>query len=403
MSSGSTPRIAGVSPGPPFDFATWSGTSHYLLSALARRGALVGAVDASPSVVTYLEKAASFSPDMRRWRQRYAAGGSALAGVARRARSRVGARRLAALDAEVDAVMQIGGWYDFSGFRLGRPVLRCSYHDGNLATFLRQPGLAFDKSSAVIRRAWKAERALYDRLDLILTMSEWTRQSFVDEFEQDPDKVVMVGAGANLPLPSELPQRDFSRPHLLFVGKGDFIGKGGAQILAAFERVRSRHPEAELSIVGQPTLPTTQPGVRNLGVISRRAAGGEAALDRVYREATMFLMPSIYECFGIAFVEAMALGLPCIGAATCAMPEIIEDGRTGFVVTPGSSDELAQRILELIEDPDRARDLGDAGRQRVLDRFSWDRVAERIVAELSSRLDLDSRPKSDVALDRGRL
>jgi alpha-maltose-1-phosphate synthase len=385
MSSTGAPRIAGVSPGPPFDFATWSGTSHYLLSALARRGALVGAVDASPSVVTYLEKAASFSPDMRGWRQRYAAGGSALAGVARRVRSAVGARRLAGLDSEVDAVLQIGGWYDVSGFRPGEPVLRASYHDGNLATFLRQPGLAFDRSSRVIRRAWTAERALYDRLDLILTMSEWTRQSFLDEFEQEPDKVVMVGAGANMPLPTEVPGRDFSRPRLLFVGKGDFIGKGGAQILAAFDQVRSRRPDAELWIVGQQTPPTTRPGVRNLGIISRRAPAGEAALDRAYREATMFLMPSIYECFGIVFVEAMAYGLPCIGAVTCAMPEIIDHDRTGFVVAPGRSDELAQRALELVADPDRARAMGEAGRRRVLERFSWDRVAERIEAEVSSR------------------
>jgi starch synthase len=387
MSNGSALRIAGVSPGPPFDGATWSGSSHYLLSALARRGALVGAVDASPSLITYAEKAASFSPDIRRWRQRYAAGASALAGFARRARSLVAARRLSKLDSDLDAIVQIGGWYDMSGFRPKRQLLRCSYHDGNLGTFMQQRGLPFDRGSRSIRKAWAAERTLYDEIDLILTMSDWTRRSFIDDFGQDPGKVVTIGAGANLTAPTKSPARDFSRPRLLFVGKGDFVGKGGAQILEAFEHIRSKRPDVELWIVGQPTLPAGQPGVRNLGLISRRSPGDEDALAELYRGATTFVMPSLYECFGIAFLEAMAYGLPCVGAASCAMPEIIDDGRTGFVVAPGNSEDLARRVLELIDDPDRARAMGEAGHQRFIERYSWDRVAERIVAEISSRLD----------------
>jgi glycosyltransferase involved in cell wall biosynthesis len=95
-------------------------------------------------------------------------------------------------------------------------------------------------------------------------------------------------------------------------------------------------------------------------------------------------MPSRFEPFGIAFVEAMSWGLPCIGTTSCAMPEIITDGRTGYVVPPGDGDRLAERMLDLVERPASAAAMGRAGRERFLADFTWDRVAERMVAAIAA-------------------
>jgi len=95
-------------------------------------------------------------------------------------------------------------------------------------------------------------------------------------------------------------------------------------------------------------------------------------------------MPSQYEPFGIVFLEAMAHGLACVASDRCAMPEIVEDGATGYVVPARDVEALAQRLLELA-DPGRAHSFGEAGRERFLEHFTWDAVAGRIVDALVSR------------------
>jgi glycosyltransferase involved in cell wall biosynthesis len=376
------PRIAAVAPGPPFDPETWSGSSVHLLRALEAAGALAGAVDGGSRALDRIEQLASFSHSRARWRQRYHTRSSPLSAAARAARGRIANRRLASLAKDGDALLQIGAWHDVT--RLGTGRLCCSYHDGNLAVSLAREELALDRRSRSVRRALEAERRLYDRLDLILPMSDWLRRSFVDDFGQDPEKVVTVGAGPNLSAIPPEPQRSFERPVFLFVGK-QWERKGGPDVLDAFELLRAERPDAELVIVGPESLPREVPGVRFLGRISRRSPDGEARLDEAYRRATAFVMPSRYEPFGIVFLEAMAYRLPCIASTRCAMPEIVAEGETGYVVAAGDPEALAARMLSLAE-PGRARELGAAGYRRLLERFTWERVAGKIVAAVGERL-----------------
>src|SRR4051794_37530278 len=98
--------------------------------------------------------------------------------------------------------------------------------------------------------------------------------------------------------------------------------------------------------------------------------------------ATAFARPPGYEPFGIVFLEAMAYGLACIASDRCAMPEIVEEGVTGYVVGAFATEALAARLLELAE-PERARAFGEAGRRRFLERYTWDAVAARIVAAVA--------------------
>ena len=362
---------------------TWSGSSHHLFTALRERAVLSGAVDGSaPRYMDVVAKALAIHPRRARWVERYE-----FSRISRAARSKAGARRAAEVDLDPDVLFQVGGWYDFSRERAPRPKLRCSYHDSNLAQFLRLSEFVADPGARHITRTLRSERAVYDQIDLILTMSDWLRRSFVEDFGQDPDKVVTVGAGANLDsLPVPRPARRFEPPHFLMVGI-EFERKGGRDLLAAFEVVRARVPEATLSIVGPEPRAKGDPGVRWLGRIRRDTADGDAALKQVYEEATAFVMPSRYEPFGVAFLEAMAHELPCIGARACAMPEIIEDEVSGHIVSVGDPEELSAAMLDLALDPERARAMGKAGRERMTERFTWDAVADRMVRTMSSRLD----------------
>jgi glycosyltransferase involved in cell wall biosynthesis len=339
-------------------------------------------VDGRTGLITFAERAASFHPSLERWKQRANAGASFVSPLARAAMDRVSASRAAAAATGTDALLQMTGY-----FNPGRPapgVLRCSYHDGNLAGFLRRPDLQIEPRSRFVRRALAYERDLYDAIDLIFCMSERLRESFLADFEQSPDKVVTVGAGANVAAPEQAPRRDHARPRFLFVGK-QRERKGGPTVLRAFARLRAELPNAELLVVGPTTLSVDAPGVEVVGRISREDPSGERQMAEMYERTTAFVMPSLYEPLGVAVLEAMAFGLPCIGSTGGALPELIDEGVTGFLVAPGDEDALLDRMRRLAIDPELSRSLGDAGAVRYRERFTWDAVANRMVDAISLR------------------
>jgi glycosyltransferase involved in cell wall biosynthesis len=376
-----SPLILAVAPGPPFAPETFSGTSLALLLALERAGALAGAVDGRSDLIVFAERAASFAPRLERWKQRSNAGASFLSPLARAAMDSLSARRVAAALDGADALLQMTGY-----FNPGRPrpgLIRCSYHDGNLAGFLRRPDLAIAPDSRFVRRALSYERALYDEIDLIFCMSEQLRDSFVADFGQAPDKVVTVGAGPNLAAPARPPRRQLTPARFLFVGK-QWERKGGPTLLKAFERLRAERPDAELVVVGPAGLSVSGPGVRVVGRVTRGEGDGDRRMAELYERATAFVLPAMYEPLGVAVIEAMAFGLPCIGTSGGALPELIADGTTGILVEPGDERGLCEAMRRLADDPDLCRSLGEAGAERYVQRFTWDAVAGRMVDAIAA-------------------
>ncbi|HJX61414.1 MAG TPA: glycosyltransferase family 4 protein, partial [Dehalococcoidia bacterium] len=100
-----------------------------------------------------------------------------------------------------------------------------------------------------------------------------------------------------------------------------------------------------------------------------------AELVRHYNRAEMSACPSLYEGFGLPAGEAMACGLPVVATTGGALPEVVEDGVTGILVPPGDAPALAEAMRTLMGDPDLRRRMGQAGRERVLEKFSWPKAA----------------------------
>jgi len=363
-------QLVGVIDEDPFATQTWSGISPYLFGALQAQGVLLGAVSAQPPRVTRLVyKALSVQPSLSRWRFKY----QLHLGYYRQMTA-VARRRVAAFDpAHYEVILQVGAWYDMTGWS-GKTVV--SYHDGNLARLLDSPYGYPGISPHLIRRALDYERALYGRLDLILPMSRWLADSFIRDNGVPAHKVVPVGAGINLPRVRPVGDRDYADPRILFVGKG-FERKGGPVLLRAFARVRREIPNAELTIIG-PILRDPPPGVRCLGFVSKSDPDGLDRLLDEYERATVFAMPSLYEPYGIVFAEAMAHRLPCVGTTICAMPEIIRDGETGYVVPPGDDDALASRLIDLLGDPLACRQMGSNGYVKYTREHTWEAVTRRM-------------------------
>jgi glycosyltransferase involved in cell wall biosynthesis len=150
------------------------------------------------------------------------------------------------------------------------------------------------------------------------------------------------------------------RPHCLFMG-GDFPRKGGYDLLEAWRRGRFGD-RADLTLVTTwPLREPLPPGVRQLTGIRGQTPEWAA----VWHAADLFVMPTRNEAFGLVFQEAAAAGLPAIGTRLNAIPEIIEDGVTGLLVSPGDSGELAAALDRLIASAELRTAMGRAARRKI--------------------------------------
>jgi glycosyltransferase involved in cell wall biosynthesis len=230
---------------------------------------------------------------------------------------------------------------------------------------------AWDTFSVARRQQWyRLEMQLYQQAGCVFARSGRMADLLIDFYEVEPDKVATVGAGVNFDSEYDRPKVYDGRT-IIFVGK-DFERKGGPCLLEAFDLVRRRLPEARLVVVG-PRESHERDGVQFLGRI-----GDRKRLQQLYAKATLFAMPSLFEPWGNVFTEAMAHGLPCIGTSVGGIPDIIVDGETGYLVPPGESEILAECILRVLLNPGLAQQMGERGYRRVMGRFTWDKVVERM-------------------------
>jgi glycosyltransferase involved in cell wall biosynthesis len=100
----------------------------------------------------------------------------------------------------------------------------------------------------------------------------------------------------------------------------------------------------------------------------------------LYAEAELAVVPSLYEGFSLPAVEAMAAGVPLVATTGGAIPEVVgDDGTTAALVPPADVHALVHTIGELLDDPVRRDTIGEAGRQRAVERYAWERTAQRTV------------------------
>lgn len=370
-----SPRIVGVAEEDPLHPATWSGSSAYCFSALRASGHLAGAISAEPSRWTAgLYKARNIDTDLQKWKFKYSLDVGFYNRMADTAR-----RRLKSIHPSTyDAILQIGALVDLTNIP-GKFTI--SYHDGNLAALLASPHAYPDIGQARIKAALQYERALYSRLNHIFTMSEWLADSFVKDFGVSRSKLTPIGAGINLPYIREVSDKSYESPDILFVGKM-FERKGGKYLLEAFQQVRREIPQATLTLIG-PDLSNLPTGVRCLNYVSKQSPTGLELLLNEYAKAAVFVLPSLYEPFGISLAEAMAHKLPCVGTQICAMPEIVQHQVNGLLVPPGDAKSLGNALLNLLKEPRQCKEFGESAYHRYLEKFTWNSVESRLISRLT--------------------
>jgi len=151
--------------------------------------------------------------------------------------------------------------------------------------------------------------------------------------------------------------------------------KGLVPLLEAVAKLRTER-DVELVVIGHP-----RPGGRVDRAIERLGLGPavrcvtgitDDELAHLYGEAEVAVVPSLYEGFSLPAIEAMACGVALVATTGGALPEVVgRDGETGLLVPPDDPGALAAAIARLLDDPELRARLGEAGRQRVMHRFTW--------------------------------
>jgi glycosyltransferase involved in cell wall biosynthesis len=153
-------------------------------------------------------------------------------------------------------------------------------------------------------------------------------------------------------------------------------GKGLETLLAAFEALASARPDVHLVLVGSgegqalSVEEDLRADVRARGLDDRVVfAGRRDAVESYLRAGDVFVFPSVFEALGISLVEAAACGLPAVASRTGGIVDVVEEGRSGFLVTPGQARELASALASLVSDASRREAMGDRARRIALAHF----------------------------------
>jgi glycosyltransferase involved in cell wall biosynthesis len=207
--------------------------------------------------------------------------------------------------------------------------------------------------------------------DRVFVMGPSTQRVLVAEYGVPEGRVHVVGAGPNTDLGPARTRTAASR--LLFVGT-QWELKGGPELLAAFEMVRPDHPDLELTIVGCTPEQPLPAGVRALGRVPH------GRMDEIFDAADILVMPTHMEAFGIALIEGLMKGMPCIGTTVGNQQWIIADA--GLAVEPGDVPPLAAALRRVMDEFPMFHRSAVARGMELRATMSWSRVAEHIVAEL---------------------
>lgn len=227
----------------------------------------------------------------------------------------------------------------------------------------------------------------------LLLLSEYSRRLWAEQPPgRRPDKLQVISGGVDLERFSPGPGRQFGK--VLFVGRL-LPHKGLEYLLEAIE------PPMHLVVVGS----VSHEGYA--GELQRRAASMpvtfefEVTDDQLvahYRSAMATVVPSVYrsasgvetripELLGLVALESLACGTPVIASNVASLPELVEDGGTGFIVPPNDAVAIRERLRYLLAHPAEVERMGQAGRAFVREHFRWDQVVERCLRAYGQALD----------------
>lgn len=240
-----------------------------------------------------------------------------------------------------------------------------------------------------ITKKWydRLERVSISRANSIIYSSQWAANSAINDYGCPQEKINVIPCGGNLvenlipSLDEILSLRREKHPVLkiLYIGS-NWKRKGGDIVLHTFEELNRRNIECHLTICGEG--PDFLNNIQNLDFIGRLDQDNQASIDRfhkLYLDASLFFVPSRSECFGFIFPEAAAFGLPIVSTRTGGIPQYVDHGKTGYLLSNESTyHEYANTIEKIWTEKNLYRSLSLESRKKYENELNWPVWGEKI-------------------------
>ena len=266
--------------------------------------------------------------------------------------------------------------------RRGIPVVGTIHHPISLDRKLEVSHAPSRAKRLALRRWYAFERMqgrVARRLPRLIAVSERARADSIAEFRIQPQRVSVVHNGVDASLFRPLPDIDRKPGRIITTASADVPLKGLVFLIEAVAKLRTER-DVELVVIGRPKKRgQAQAAITRYGL--EDAVRFETSVDwlrlvELYAQAEVAVVPSLYEGFSLPAAEAMACGVPLVATNAGALPEVTgRDGDSALVVPAADAEALAVAIRRLLDDPVLRLQLGEAGRRRAVDRFSWTQAA----------------------------
>ncbi len=215
-------------------------------------------------------------------------------------------------------------------------------------------------------------------LSHIITVSKRARDDICREFDVPKEKFRIVPNGIDVTRFHPKPGIKRKTDQVIVTNSADTPLKGLKYLLEAVAKVSGRR-KIKLTVVGKPQKNGyVSKMVQALGLGNRIYFTGRISsteLVKLYSQATIAVVPSMYEGFGFPAGEAMACATPVISTTAGALPELI--GNAGLLVPPADADALARSIADLLDHPEKAAEMGQTGFRRIQKQFTWEKAAQK--------------------------
>lgn len=222
-----------------------------------------------------------------------------------------------------------------------------------------------------------------ERADLIIVQSLFSRDSMV--WNGIPaEKILVNPMGVDVKIFTQRKSVPV-RPRFVCVGT-ICLRKGHQYLFRAFEKVKAALPEAELVCVGDYKCDFRKERPKWEGTFTHHPRLTHQQISELFQTATAFVFPSQEEGIARAQIEALASGVPVIGAYTAGTTTVVADGVEGFVVPGRDPDKIAHRMIELARNPELNQKMGEAAYRRGNLSNSWQDYGDRLLAEYEARL-----------------
>ena len=239
------------------------------------------------------------------------------------------------------------------------------------------------------KRRWYAftrmQTQVAKRMDRVMTVSENSKIDIAADHQVPEDRIHVVPVGVDPELFRPIPGVAKVPGRIITTASADVAMKGLVYLLEAAAKVRAER-EINIVIIGKPKEGSkTVETLRQLGlddVVQFVSGVSDERIVELYSEAELAVVPSLYEGFSLPAIEAMSAGTPLIATTGGALPEVCgTHDETCLLVPPGDSEALAAMISTALANPELRARVGAAGRQRVIDHWSWRHTAEKTVKQ----------------------